>query len=107
MDWTFSDKGIDLNAYIKLDVGGKPLKTKVIDRKKGDSSVDFNQTFTFGVPWPAPNDRLKLEVMDQDMMGDQAIGSIVLSIRDIVSTYSDKPQFQWLDVYGAPTSSNN
>ena len=45
--------------------------------------------FQLGVVWPLVQDRLVLRVMDADTLGsDDIVGSIPLSLKDIVKTYS-------------------
>jgi hypothetical protein len=38
-----------INAYVYTEWQKKKLKTKVVDRKKGKSLIEFNQMFSFGI----------------------------------------------------------
>ena len=83
----FTDIGI--NAYVYTEWQKKKLKTKVVDRKKGKSLIEWNQMFSFGIQWPMAHDRLVLHMMDEDTLsGDDAAGSIILHLKDVVKKCS-------------------
>ena len=44
--------GVTLNAYVTTQWQKRKLKTKVIDKKKGEKACDFGQVFQLGVLWP-------------------------------------------------------
>ena len=43
---------ITLNAYVATQWQKKKLKTKTIDRRKGEDECVFEQVFQLGVLWP-------------------------------------------------------
>lgn len=66
--------------------------------------------FQLGVQWPSAQDRLLLRLFDEDILsGDDAIGSIMFSIKDIISNYDgpDKDALIWQNIYGAPATCSN
>ena len=61
--------------------------------------------------WPVAQDRLVLKLMDEDKVvgisSDEVIGSIPLSLKDIVKNHStEKGTLMWKQLYGAPVDSS-
>ena len=55
------------------------------------------------VQWPLSNDRLILKIMDKDNLSSESIGSIYMSLKDIVNSYSNRGgALMWNNVYGGP-----
>ena len=63
----------------------------------------FECSFKMAVQWPLTNDRLILNIMDDDSLGSESIGSIYMSLKDIVNSYSNRGgHLMWRNVYGGP-----
>ena len=41
------------------------------------------------VQWPVASDRLVIKLYDYDKVGDEIVGSMIFSIKEIVNTCSD------------------
>ena len=100
----------DLNVYMQIRWQKKLLKTKTVDRERGRSRTQFGQTFQLGVQWPSAQDRLLLKLFDEDLLtGDDGIGSIMFSVKDIISNYDGPGNdvLLWKNIYGAPATRDN
>ena len=79
--------GIDAYFTAKFHPRKKELRTKTVVQKNEKCVMD--QVFKMPVQWPPTTDRLVIKVMDEDKVTDETVGSIHLSIRDIVRNFSN------------------
>ena len=94
---------ITTNAYITTEWDEKPLKTEVYNKKKKEETCTFNEMFKFGILWPMTNSMMVIKAVDQDMIGDDTIGSIELDLKQVVKRYSTpEGKLVWKQLYGAP-----
>ena len=98
MDWNQANKWCDPYVeinYLKNSYKSKPAKY-IVDRKSPKHhSADIDHTFMLPVQWPSSVDRLVIEIKDSDddvliNTGDDTLGSLVVSIKDLVKKYSRK-----------------
>ena len=77
--------GID--AFFQTKWKKKWLKTRQVNQK--NEICTFNQTFCLPVEWPLSVDKLKFNIMDWDQVQDETVGTIQMSLKEIVSKYSN------------------
>uniref|UniRef100_A0A7S1L1J2 C2 domain-containing protein n=1 Tax=Neobodo designis TaxID=312471 RepID=A0A7S1L1J2_NEODS len=61
-----------IDPYVKLEIGTKHFKSRVVDNNE---NPNFNEEFTFFVAAP-DRDRLVLRVMDKDLFTSEAVGYV-------------------------------
>ena len=84
----------DCNAYLRIKVGSKWLKTKVFNRKKKSKDTDcyFYEEIKFGITWPMAYDKVEMQIMDKETFGaDNIIGAITVELKKIVKEFGEIP----------------
>ena len=79
-----------IDAYVETTFMKHKYKTKVLNPK--NSKVTWNEQFKIPLQWPISNDRFVLSVLDEDKTSDEKVGSIVLSIKELVENCSVDPE---------------
>ena len=93
--------GID--AYVETTFMKQKYKTKVVNPNKAKLCI-WNEQFKIPLQWPISNDRFVLGIWDRDKVTDEKVGSIVLSIKELVENFSNKGgSARWVNIYGAHT----
>jgi len=77
------DKWSKSDTYVKMDFGGKNVKTHTINNSR---TPYWNETFHFQVP-QGKGDSIHIKLMDDDIGFDDSIGSATISKADL-PTYS-------------------
>ena len=100
MDSVFSEKKInrECDGYIEVKYMGITKKTSVIKMK--NDVITWNEAIDIPVTVPAVSQRIVLTLYDQDVNGDDIIGSLELEVNDIVNERLNG--FRFFNVYGAP-----
>jgi len=80
------DKISKSDTYLKIDFGGKNVKTHTI---KNDLSPYWNETFQFQLPHDKLSD-IHIKLMDDDMGMDDAIGIATVSKGDLPVTSGEE-----------------
>ena len=105
MDYQLIGTGT-IDAYLKLTYKGKKLKTKVI--KQDNNLVPWMEQFLIPIEIPVINNKLTLQVYDQDNMYDELAATTDLNIKGMLKYDKDNPnlkvktQCKWINLYGAP-----
>lgn len=97
--------------------GRTGVKTSYASKKKGDI-VKWNTEFMVPVAIPINNNKLELELWDEDSFRDDQVSSIDLSIKDIIKherRYNaetkelehDGSKWCWINLYGSPPLKDN
>ena len=90
-----------IDAFIQTKFQKKSYETQVV--KAVNEKCVFECSFKMAVQWPLSNDRLILKIMDKDNLSSESIGSIYMSLKDIVNSYSNRGgALMWKNVYGGP-----
>lgn len=94
------------DAYIKLEYRTSKLKTKIIKAMEG-GTAHWYQEMLVPAQVPIIGGRLVFKVYDDDLSGDEIVGSIFYDLRDIIPDANGKPgklngRFEWKNIYGAP-----
>lgn len=87
-----------MDAFIKTKIGGKKLKTRIIETVHDEAT--WNQTFLIPVRLPIMTGKLILDVMDLDKLKDEQAGALIFDYKDLLSRESGS--FFWANIYGAP-----
>ena len=102
-----ADKWCD--PYVTLKFGNLEYKTEPVVYDSRTHTTNINQVFKVPVQWPSPVDKLALKLMDSDKdillgaTGDETMGSIILSLKDIISRFSKRGGgLIWMNIYGSP-----
>ena len=93
-----------IDAYAVLKFGKFKLKTKVIKMEGG--KVDWMQEMLVPVEIPIKDDKLTLQVWDQDNLVDELCCSVLFSLKsflkhDITLDPSAQGMVKWVNLYGA------
>lgn len=90
-----------IDAYVETTFMKHKYKTKAINPQK--SKCVWNEQFKMPLQWPISNDRFVLGIWDKDDVNDEKVGSIVLSIKELVRNCSKEGgSARWVNIYGAP-----
>ena len=105
-----NNTGAWCDPYLTMRFGKHSYKSQWVKYDKTAHKCDIDYVFKLPVQWPSSVDRLVLEVRDydQDQMfragEDDTLGSIVLSIKDLVKKFSKLGGgLVWMNIYGSPT----
>ena len=100
MDSVFSEKKInrECDGYIEVKYMGVTKRTSVIKMK--NDIIIWNEAIDIPVTVPAVSQRIVLTLYDQDVNGDDIIGSLELEVNDIVNNRLNG--FRFFNIYGAP-----
>ena len=94
------------DAYIRTYFKKQKLKTRVLVMEEGGDPIRWNQEILLPAQWPLLTKRIVLEVMDEDPLGDETVGSILLDKKKIIEGhYKDK--YVWKNIYGSPMNLKN
>jgi len=85
------------DPYVQVNFGEQILRSKVV---KNSLNPDFSQFMYIPLAEPVFVTQVEMQVKDQDLLSDDAIGSIRLKISDIRAGVYSKPS--WINIYGAP-----
>ena len=88
-----------IDAYGVVKVGGQKLKTKVDTMK--DNLVVWNQEMLIAVTLPVIDDKLTLEIYDEDKVLDELACTAQFSIKSMIKHGPDNPMMKWVNFYGA------
>lgn len=98
----FGENKID--AYVSLKYKTKTLKTKVLLQPE-NGSISWNQQFLVPAQIPVMGGKLPFKVWDEDLTGDEVVGSFELNAKDIIGKKNGI--FFWKNIYGAPVGFSN
>lgn len=88
-----------IDAYGVVKVGGRKLKTKVDTMK--DNLVVWNQEMLIAITLPVIDDRLTLEIYDEDKVFDELACTALFSIKSLIKHGPENPMIKWVNFYGA------
>ena len=71
-----------IDAYIKTTFHGKKMKTKAVTAKNDIAPIE--QEFWLPIQWPLASDRLLLQIMDEDNVTDEIVGSMFFSLKKLI-----------------------
>ena len=101
MDKALIGKG-STDAYVKLKYGSSKLKTKVV-KTSSDQCCDWNQEMLIPLQLPIKDEKLILQVYDEDTIADEIIASLVLNVKSMMKYDSEENKCtKWVNLYGAP-----
>ena len=100
MDSVFSEKkvGRRCDGYIEVKYMGINRKTKSIKMK--NEIVEWNQIVDIPATMPAVSQKICFVVKDEDINGDDIVGSFELKVDDIYNGHYNELTF--IDIYGSP-----
>jgi len=88
-----------IDAYVQLKYKTRKLKSKIEVSEEG-AMIHWNEEFLIPAQVPVMGGRLLFSVWDDDLSGDEIVGSFTLNSKDIIE--NKKPTFFWKNLYGAP-----
>ena len=100
MDAVFSEKktGRRCDGYIEMKYMGIMRKTKTVEMK--NEVIIWNQTIDIPATYPCVSQKICMLVKDEDIGGDDIVGSYEFNINDI---YAGKYyNYQFINIYGSP-----
>ena len=74
--------------------------------EEGGDPIRWNQEILIPAQYPLLTKRIVLKVMDEDMTGDEVVGSILLDKKDILDG-KYKGKYVWKNIYGSPMNMKN
>lgn len=88
-----------IDAYVQLVYKTRKLKSRIEVSEEG-AMIHWNEEFLIPAQVPVMGGRLLFSVWDDDMSGDEIVGSFTLEAKDIIE--GKKAMFFWKNLYGAP-----
>jgi Ca2+-dependent lipid-binding protein len=90
-----------IDLFYQLDFSGKRWKSNIVTMK--DDVCVHNYEFWVPLSCPLASDRLVIKLFDYDMgKSDEIVGSLVFSLKKLVSKGSNGGFYSWYNVYGSP-----
>ena len=102
MDSVFSTKKVKrkCDGYIEVKYMGVTRKTKVVEMK--NDVVEWNQIVDIPATLPAVSQKICMVVKDEDIGGDDIVGSIEVQVDDVFNGKYNN--LQYLNIYGSPVN---
>ena len=100
MDSMFSEKKInrECDGYIEVKYLGLTRKTSIVKMK--NDVLYWNEAIDIPVSIPAVSQRIVMTVKDNDLTGDDIVGSLELNVNDILQ--GKYTNFRFFNIYGSP-----
>ena len=100
MDSMFSEKKInrECDGYIEVKYLGLTRKTSIVKMK--NDVLYWNEAIDIPVSIPAVSQRIVMTVKDNDLTGDDIVGSLELDVNDILQ--GKYTNFRFFNIYGSP-----
>jgi len=93
-----------IDAYVTFKYRSTKLKTKILTQKEG-GEIHWNQEFLVPAQLPIMGGTLRFSVWDDDLSGDEIVGSFNLLSKDIIDIDGKtgmNGKYFWKNLYGAP-----
>lgn len=85
-----------LDPYVKLSFAGQKAESKVVKKNR---NPEFNQELCVACKIPCMNNKIKVEVWDDDLTKDERVGTHYFDFKNICKK-TDGPR--WANLYGPP-----
>lgn len=108
MDYQLIGTGT-IDAYVKLKIGKRTLKTKVVTQK--DDKVVWNQEMLLPIELPLKQERYELEVWDEDKTFDELACTFYIELEAALKydrSFGEQVSCQkWINLFGSPPGYDN
>ena len=100
MDAIFSEKkkGRRCDGYIEMKYMGIMRRTKTVGMK--DEVIKWDQIIDIPATYPCVSQKICMLVKDEDIAGDDIVGSYEFNVNDIYNGLYDN--YQYINIYGSP-----